>query len=414
MSTTRSQVSLDNVADPVARGLRAHGTARMIGGSLVGALCAYLFVVVGGRRLGTVGFAPIALLWTVFFIVATVVLVPLEQFVTREVGRGRRVLDTDRRVLMTVIGGTSAALALFTAITNELLFDGNRIFVIQAALVIGLFGVMQVGKGILAGHRRFATYGLVLTLEGLFRLGAAFLFLAVSPSAWALGWAMVAAPLCVFVVRPWRYDRTTDHDVVATPAVGFLGSYFAGSAASQLMLAGAPLGVVALGGNEALRSVIFTTFTLYRAPLTLIYSLQGRVLSFLVRSNGNGADIRRMVLRIAMVGTSLVVLGGVVGWTVGPAVVELLFGADFRPETLVAAFVAAGVVAASVTQIMGQALVAAGSTGQLASAWVGGLSIGLATMLVSGGTVGFRVCLAFLVGEVAALGLALIRTIRST
>ncbi len=413
MSTTRSQVALDNVADPVARGLRAHGTARMIGGSLVGALCAYLFVVMGGRRLGTVGFAPIALLWTVFFIVATVVLVPLEQFVTREVGRGRRVLDADRRVLATVIGGTSAALAVFTLITNGLLFDGNRIFVIQAALVVGLFGVMQVGKGILAGHRRFATYGLVLTLEGLFRLAAAFVFLAISPTASALGWAMVAAPLCVFVVRPWRYDRTTDHEVVATPAVGFLGSYFAGSAASQLMLAGAPLGVVALGGNEALRSVIFTTFTLYRAPLTLIYSLQGRVLSFLVRSNGRGADIRRMVMRIAAIGTTLVVLGGLVGWTVGPAVVELLFGADFRPERLVAGFVAAGVVAASVTQIMGQALVAAGSTGQLAFAWVGGLAVGLATMLLSGGTPGFRVCLGFLAGETAALGLALIRTVRS-
>ena len=416
MSATRSQETLDNIPhEPVVddrRGFRAHGTARMIGGSLIGALCAYLFVVVGGRRLGTVGFAPIALLWTVFFIVATVVLVPLEQFVTREVGRGRRVLAADRRVLVTVIGATAAAMAIFTTVTSGVLFDGNLIFTVQAALVIAGYGVMQVGKGILAGHRQFATYGLVLTLEGLIRLGAAFLFLAISPTAASLGWAMVATPLCILVVRPWRHDRITGHDVVPTPAVGFLGSYFAGSAASQLMLAGAPLGVVALGGDVALRSVIFTTFTLFRAPLTLIYSLQGRVLSFLVRSNGSGADIHRMVRRIATFGITLAAVAGLVGWSAGPLVVEILFGTDFRPEPLVAALVAAGVVMASATQLMGQALVAAGSTGQLASAWVGGLAIGLATMLVSGGTPGFRVCLGFVVGEVAAFGLALTRTIR--
>jgi O-antigen/teichoic acid export membrane protein len=347
-------------------GFRAEGTARMIAGSLAGALGAYLFVVVGGRRLGTVQFAPIALLWTVFFIVATVVLIPLEQFVTREVGRGRRVLVADRRVLATVIGGTGIALAAFVALTNEALFGGHPIFILQAFLLTGLFGLMQVGKGILAGQRRFAAYGLVLTLEGVFRL--------------------------------------------PTPAAGFLGNYVIGSAASQLLLAGGPLGVVVLGGDAALRSVIFTTFTLYRAPLTLIYNLQGRVLSFLVRSNGNGVDVRRLITRIALIGVGLGSLAGLVGWLVGPALVELLFGPDFRPQAAVAALVAAGVIVASATQIMAQALVASGSTRQLAGAWVGGLLAGVAAMLVWGGGPGLRVGVGFLVGELTAFVLALIRT----
>ncbi|MDP3985033.1 MAG: hypothetical protein Q8Q52_08545 [Acidimicrobiia bacterium] len=394
------------------RGLRAHGTARMIAGSLAGALGAYLFQVVGGRGLGTTGFAPIALLWTVFFIVATVVLVPLEQFVTREVGRGRRVLEADRWVLGGVIGATAAALAIFTAITNEALFAGNPIFVVQAFLVTALFGVMQVGKGILAGHRRFAAYGLVLALEGVFRLAAAVAFLSLASTAASLGWSMVAAPLCILVVRPWRHDRVDDPDVAATPAVGFLGSYVAGSAASQLLLAGAPLGVVALGGDEALRSVIFITFTLYRAPLTLIYNLQGRILSFLVRSDGNGVDVRHMARRIATVGLGLSALAAVVGWLLGPAVVEVLFGAAFRPLPEVAAMVASGVIVASTTQIMGQALVASGSTGQLASAWVGGLFAGILAMMVVGGGPGFRVGAAFLAGELTAFTLALVRTLR--
>jgi O-antigen/teichoic acid export membrane protein len=391
-------------------GFRAEGTARMIAGSLAGALGAYLFVVVGGRRLGTVQFAPIALLWTVFFIVATVVLIPLEQFVTREVGRGRRVLVADRRVLVTVIGGTGIALAAFVALTNEALFGGHPIFILQAFLLTGLFGLMQVGKGILAGQRRFAAYGLVLTLEGVFRLVAAVALLALAPSAAALGWAMVCAPLCILAARPWRHDRTTDPEVSPTPAAGFLGNYVIGSAASQLLLAGGPLGVVVLGGDAALRSVIFTTFTLYRAPLTLIYNLQGRVLSFLVRSNGNGVDVSRLITRIALIGVGLGSLAGLVGWLVGPALVELLFGPDFRPQAAVAALVAAGVIVASATQIMAQALVASGSTRQLAGAWVGGLLAGVAAMLVWGGGPGLRVGVGFLVGELTAFVLALIRT----
>ncbi len=56
------------------RGFKAPGTARMIAGSLVGAVAAYLFQVRRrAQRLGTEAFAPIAVLWTVFFIVATVI-----------------------------------------------------------------------------------------------------------------------------------------------------------------------------------------------------------------------------------------------------------------------------------------------------------------------------------------------------
>ncbi|HKZ19495.1 MAG TPA: hypothetical protein VJQ57_05230, partial [Acidimicrobiia bacterium] len=169
------------------RGLRAPGTARMIGGSLIGALCAYLFQVVGGRTLGTHAFAPIAILWTVFFIAATVSLIPLEQFVTREVGRGRRVLIADRSVVAVVTIGTGLLLAGFVYFTRDGLFDGQAVFALQAFLLTLLFGFMQVGKGVLAGHRRFATYGSVLLLEGLFRLAAAVAFLAVSPTAVSLG-----------------------------------------------------------------------------------------------------------------------------------------------------------------------------------------------------------------------------------
>ena len=393
------------------RGLRAPGTARMIVGSLIGAVLAYLFQVYGTRALGAHDFSPIALLWTSYFIVATVILVPLEQFVTREASRGRRVLRDDRWTIALVIGAAAALLGGFTYLTNDAFFAGERIFVVQAVAVTVGYGVMQVGKGLLAGHRRFAQYGATLIWEGVFRLVAAVGFVTFSVSAPALGWAMVAAPMCVLLVRPFRYDRETVSGVAPTRASGFLSSYVLGSAASQVLLGAAPIAVGALGGNEALRSVVFTTFLLYRAPLTLIYNLQGRLLSLLVRMDSK-SNLRQGLLKLVGFGLALVGLAAVVGFVVGPAVVELLFGAEFRPRAIVASLAAAGVIAGSVTQLMGQALVASGSTGQLAGAWVGGLGAGLVTLLLAGGTPDFRVALAFVVGESVALGLACWRTLR--
>src|SRR5688572_10075843 len=204
----QSSVSLlpDEPAVDAPRGLRAPGTARMIAGSLAGAVLAYLFQVYGTRALGAHAFSPIALLWTSFFIVATVILIPLEQFVTREASRGRHLRD-DRLTIALVIGAAALLLGGFTYLTNDAFFAGERIFVLQAIAVTVAYGVMQVGKGLLAGHRRFAEYGAMLAWEGAVRLVAAVGFVTMSVSAPALGWAMVAAPLCVLLVRPFRYDR---------------------------------------------------------------------------------------------------------------------------------------------------------------------------------------------------------------
>ena len=78
-----------------ARGFRAPGTGFMVAGGLIGALGAYLFQLYGGRTLGTTEFAPVSNLWTTFFILATVLLVPVEQYVTREVASGRKALPAD-------------------------------------------------------------------------------------------------------------------------------------------------------------------------------------------------------------------------------------------------------------------------------------------------------------------------------
>ncbi len=399
------------------RGFRAPGTAWMVAGSLIGAVGAYLFQVVGGRALGSVDFAPVSILWTLLFILATVVLVPVEQYVTREASLGRRVLRHDLLPIAVAVGLTALAGAGFVALTLDRLFVSDPVFVLQAGAMLVGYGMLFVGKGILAGHRRFAGVGWILFGESMLRLAAAVVFLLVVASAVSLGWAMVLAPLAALALRFWRVDRSGRAEGGGSngTAGGFLRSYVAGSAASQLLLGGAPLGVAALGGGPAVVSIVFVTFTLFRAPLTLIYALQGRLLPMLVRmvEADDRGGLRRFGAWILGVGSVLTAAGALVGWLVGPAVVELLFSAEFRPEPLVAMFAAAGVVAASAAQVAGQVLVAYARTGRLALAWITGLAVALVVLVVGVGAPAVTVALAFGLGALGAMGMVALLSVRS-
>src|SRR5690606_24184873 len=112
--------------------------------------------------------------------------------------------------------------------------------------------------------------------------------------------------------------------------------------------------------------------------------------------------LRRIAFGVLVGGGALAVLGGLVGYVVGPEVVGLLFGPEFEPDRLVAAMAAAGVMAASTAQIAGQVLVAAGGTGKLAAAWATGLVVAAGALVIAPLAVDRTVALGFLLGEATA------------
>jgi O-antigen/teichoic acid export membrane protein len=388
------------------RGFRAPGTTFMVSGGLIGSLGAYVFQVYGGRVLGTVAFAPVAALWTVFFILATILLVPVEQYVTREVASGRKALPYDLKPAMTMAAIGSVLGAGFVLMTLDLLFDGDIQYVAQIVLLLVGYAFLFVGKGVLAGSRRFAGVGWVMIVETVARLVAGVVAIQLVASATSLGWGMVLGGFAVLGLRWWRHDNGEPR-VRHLPASGFLAGYAGGTASSQLLLGGAPIAVAALGGSDVLFSVIFVTFTLYRAPLTLIFALQGRILPYLVGLAGDSSwgKLSRIARSVVIAGFGLALLGGLVGWVVGPEVVALLFGEEFAPTAVVAMLAAAGVVAAATAQIASQVLVAEGKTTRLSFAWLGGLIVGVVVLIVGGAETGARVATGFAAGEFAALGL---------
>ena len=395
------------------RGFRARGTTFMISGGLLGAVGAYLFQVYGGRTLGAEAFAPIGVLWTAFFILATILLVPVEQYVTREVATGRKAIPGDLApvAVMTAIGCVVGA--AFVAVTLDRLFEGDPQYIVQIVLLMVGYSLLFVAKGVLSGARRFANVGWILIIETGARLIAGIVLVQLLASATSLGWAMVIGGFAVLGLGWWRHD-TGESRVSASPARGFMAGYVGGTSSSQLLLGGAPLAVAALGGSPELISIIFFTFTLYRAPLTLIFALQGRILPYLVGlvHDSDHPRLVRITRSVVVIGGGLSVAGALVGWLFGADVVSLLFGAEYEPTRTVAMFAAGGVMAAATAQITSQVLVAEGRTRRLSYAWFGGLIVAVVLLAVLGGAADTRVAVSFAVGEMAALGLMAYLAIR--
>ncbi|HEY6629714.1 MAG TPA: hypothetical protein VI193_12080 [Acidimicrobiia bacterium] len=388
------------------RGFRAPGTTFMVAGGLIGSVGAYVFQAYGARALGEHAFAPISLLWTLFFILATVLLVPVEQYVTREVTSGRKAIPADLKAAGAMAAVGSALGAGYVIFTLDRFFEGSWQYVLQIVLLMVGYSLLFVAKGVLAGRRLFSGVGWVLIVETVARLVAGIVAIQLAGTAESLGWAMVLGGFSVVGMRWWRRD-TGRPQAPATRASKFLGGYVGGTASSQVLLGAAPIAVAALGASPALVSVVFVTFTLFRAPLTLIFALQGRILPYLVglAHDDDRSRLSRIARNVVVGGAVLAVTGGLVGWLVGPQVVGLLFGEAFAPTQAVAMFTAAGMMAASAAQITGQILVAEARTSRLSAAWLGGLLAGVAALLVLGGEPDIRVAVAFLIGEAVALAL---------
>lgn len=385
------------------RGFRAPGTSFMVAGSLISAVLAYLFTIYGIRAVGEEAYKPVALLWTVYFILLTILLVPVEQYVTREVARGRRAIPEAVKpaVVMTLLCAVVGAGTVMILLERG--FHGDSQYVLVMVLLVVGYGLLYFGKGVLAGSRLFAKVGWLMGIESLVRLiGAAALFVWLGTVV-SLAWGMVIGGFAVLVLGWWRYDKGQSTEPASSPTK-FLTGYVGGSSSSQLLLAGAPLAVLLLGGSDAMVSTIFVTFTLFRGPLTLIYSLQGRVLPHLVglAHDGDRRQLTRVTRNVVLYGGALAAIGGLAGWLVGPAIVRFLYNTE--PSALVAMLAAAGVMAAAAAQVASQVLVAEGRTRLLGYAWAAGLVAAAVVTLLVGGTPDVRVAIGFVSGEAVALG----------
>lgn len=388
--------------------MRSDGTLDIVLGSLVAGIGGYAYQFIGGRSLGEEGFAPIGVLLTAHFLAFIIVLMPIEQFVIRRLTVGARGWVVPPRAV--ALAASSAAAAVFVvSVAGDDYFTSRSEFMFFMLLTVIVHFFFAVGRGYLAGFRRFRAYGYVSAAASLLRVAIAIGVAVIAPTVTGFAWAHIIGPLVIVFWRPWKVgsrasrlspDGASDH-----AERGLLTGLVMSAAASQALLLAGPLVASRLGATAAEFSVTYATLLIARAPLTLGYNLIARILPPFTEMavRGERRELRAWARGIAIASVILSVIGAVVGLVVGPFLVSVAFGAGFAPEPHIAAIAGAGVVLAAGGLFVGQILVARGQSLRLAVAWAIAVVGAVVMVVLPLGDPIFHVVLAFLVGEAIAL-----------
>jgi O-antigen/teichoic acid export membrane protein len=407
----------------------------MAGAALSG-LGNYLFQVQGTRGLGEEAFAPISVLWTIWYLLLTVILFSVEAYITRAVAaqpEGHRVRGP-AIVLAAWIAVTAAVLGGATWLLREALFGGlGALAAVVGALVV-TYGIFALVRGVLAGSGAFRTYGVVTALESLAKVALAVPVLLVLGTPASFAWLMPAGPAVAVVwwllrrgggaATAARSDGASDGaeeldgiDRANTGPGRFLLLTTVSNSAAQILLAAGPLALVALGAGPVEVSVFFVTITAARVPIVFAYGgLLSRILPPLTRlvRAGEAARLRRIALLCSAGALSLGLVGAVAGALIGPPVIGALFGGGFTPPAWFAAAAAFGVLTASGAMLLGQLLIAADAEHRLIAPWMLGLAVAGVVIAVLTGTPSERVAAGFVAGELAALAGLLLEALRTS
>lgn len=396
-------------AAPANTSRKTDGTWMIALGAVIASLGAYGFQVVGGRSLGDEGFAPVAAVWTIGFLVYTIVMLPVEQMTTRTVTlRAGEALDppTRRQIAITLTAGVTLGILVAAFGVNQF-FEGSSSFVVAIALLMFARAIMTVARGVMAGRRRFAAYGTTMMLEAFGLVGLGILFAMTDTGSFWFAFALGAAPLTLLAVRPYLVRTYPDRGPVAVPeTTGLLQLLVVAAALSQLILAGGPLVVSLIGGTASQVSIYFMTFTLLRGPITASYPLATRFLAAMTtaHSEQRPEELHKWAARLAGLGGAAALAAGVAAYWILPPIIQVLYGSEFRPSALVGGLGGAGAVAALAVLFVTQILIARGRSKELAIGWLIAAAVAGVVLTVSGADPLTRVAYAFAAGELTAFG----------
>ena len=335
-------------------------------------------------------YTQISLLWSVMFVIVSVIYRPIEQLLSRTIAdRRARGLEHDHPIRTPLLlqgsfalGFLVIALALRGPIENEL-FDGSAaLYWILVAGVLA-YAASYFARGYLAGHQQFGLYGGLVFLEACSRCCfalAVLVGLASGQTAVALG--MAAAPFVSLVVVPAAFrsraqapagERKAAKDDMALGRGGRFALAVLGiMLAEQTLLNAAVITVEVTSDDARAAGYVFTVLLIARAPLQLFQAIQGSLLPHLagLEATAGRAEfsraIRITVLAIAAV-AGAVALGLLV---LGPFALDLLFEDDKTFGRFGLALIAVGMGAHLIAGTLNQAALARDRAGRAAAAWL--------------------------------------------
>ncbi|MGI9585902.1 MAG: hypothetical protein ACR2N7_09970 [Acidimicrobiia bacterium] len=384
------------------------GTGFIVVATAFSALAVLVFHAIASRTLGPDGFAPIAVLWTLMFLLFTVLMLPAEQHLTRAL-----VVTRDQAQIRGVYRAMAGSFALasvlgigFVALTLTRFFEGNGWYVAITAVIMLSRSTLATARGQMAGHRRFGGYASTIAYEsGAMIIGGLMLAILDAP---AIGFALVMAlaPFAALLARPFsNIEGTGQGPVVRAQPASFLVWLIVATASSQLIIAGGPIAVSFIGGTAAAVSIFFTSFALLRGPVTSAYNLVARVLPDFTRlaQSDNPRRLWVWAPRITVGGVVLAVLGAAGAAIALQTIIRTIYGEAFVPPVLAAALGGAGVGLGIGALFVTQVYSAAAKGAPLALGWIIALGVAIAVLVVSSLDPIDRVALAFVAGEGSGL-----------
>lgn len=388
-------------------------------GLVVSGASAYLFLIVAAHVLTVEQYATFGVAWTMIFVAATGLFLPIEQEVIRAIslrrggGRDWRVVLRRAWILSLAFAG-AAAIAGFAmgGLLVSRLLGGD--WVVYAGFLTSLFGYAfgYMVRGVLAGTEDFSRYGFYVGWDGLLRaglgVGAAIIGLRTAGAlGMVVGLSSVLAPLSVIASKRASFkpiEAGTD-EAGWSQLTASLGALLVASLASQFLANAGPLALQLIVGNEEsnLVGVLFAALVMARIPLFMFQSVQAALLPRLARQaeGGRFAEFRKAVSVVAgWLGVATLV-GAVTGAVVGPFAIRLIFGSRFRLGSLDLGLLLLMVGLHLETLTLSQGLVALKAQVRMAITWVVGLFVAVLMLMTSLEPL-HRVVVALVVGEAAA------------
>lgn len=379
-----------------------------------------VYMAIVARSLSAAEYGYFGAFWSLALVAGYGVFLPVEQEAARLLqtpGRPGRVL---RATLMTAAGMAAAQLVLI-ALGSSLLariFGGHAITVVALGALCLISAGQFVVRGALVGLDRMDGHAVVMLWDTILRVGfaVAVAALVAQPGSSDFAWTLVAAiavahgpvlyALATRRIKPGRVPALGSEVIGKRAVATAVAPLLLGSLCAQLLLNGPPVLVPALaeGQADATRAGQFlAAFTLTRIPLFLVVPLQSALLPMLtgLMHNTRPGPLRLAITKLSAGLLLLAAAGTVLGYTLGPATVSLVFGPRYVLPGSDLALLALGVTVYVGLVVVTQALVASARHRQVAWSWLGGVTVAAVVVFLVPDLL-LRAELAFLAGSTAA------------
>ncbi len=426
-------------ADPPApKPARSYGSgARILSiGIASTGLLTFAYFSIASHVLGEQPAKRIDLLWSVMFVIISVIYRPIEQLLSRTIAerRARGHAEHAMRVPM-LIQGTFAliflivALALRDTLVDDVFEHQEALYVV---LVVGTlaYAASYFARGWLAGHERFGLFGGLVLMESVSRVCFALaVAIGIASGQTIVAMGIAAAPFVSLVVVPLAFARTRTerargeeesgggheaalaasitvdeadaalagpgaegvqeaaaHDDLSLRRGGGFAVWVSGIMLSeQTLLNAAVLTVDATSPDRALAGIVFNVLLIARAPLQLFQAIQTSLLPHLTGLEATAGHeafakaIRTTVLAIAAF-AGVVAVGLLL---VGPfALRHVFFGQDFHYKGTGLALIGVGMGLHLCSGALNQAALARDRARAAAGCWLLAAALFVVWMLV--------------------------------